>query len=304
MRHLRSLLDCSRDDVETILDLAVELKSELHAGTRTPRLAGCVLGQIFDKPSLRTRGSFEAAMTQLGGGSLFFTGRQIGLDGRESPEDVARVYGGYADVIAIRTFEQSLVDTFADLSGVPIINALTDDFHPCQALTDLLTLKEHFGDLKSQRLTYVGDGNNVAVSLAIACGLLDIPIRIAAPDGYFIPDNMVARIRSHAPQLDLDQTTDPHAAVADSTAIYTDVWASMGQEDEKAERAQVFADFQVNEALVDAAPSDAVILHCLPARRGLEITDGVMEHERSLVFPQAENRMHLAKALICWLLDR
>ena len=302
MRHLRSLFDCNRDDVNAILDRAKSLKGELRSGTRSPVLAGRTLGQIFDKPSLRTRGSFEAAMTQLGGGSLFFTGKEIGLNGRESAEDVARVYGGYADVIAIRTFDQQLVDTFAEMSGVPVINALTDDFHPCQALTDVLTLIEHAGSLDGQHLVYVGDGNNVAVSLALIGGLLNMPVTVAAPDGYFIPDAMIDRIRQHAPELQFSQTTDPHAAVADATAIYTDVWASMGQEAEKAERAKTFADYQVNAALVAAAPSDAVILHCLPARRGLEITDEVMEHERSLVFPQAENRMHLAKGLICWLL--
>ena len=304
MRHLRSLFDCTADDVRDILTLSKELKSETAAGTRQPRLAGCVLGQIFDKPSLRTRGSFEAAMTQLGGGSLFFTGKQIGLDGRESLEDVARVYGGYADVIAIRTFEQAMVDTFAELAGVPIINALTDEFHPCQALTDLLTIEEHFGTLEGRTLAYVGDGNNVAVSLAIACGLAGVRMTLAAPDGYLIPEATIDRVRSHAPQLDLMQTADKNAAVAEADAIYTDVWASMGQESEKQLRAEAFADYQIDSALVAAAPEEAIVLHCLPARRGLEITDEVMEHERSLVFPQAENRMHLAKGLICWLLGR
>ena len=304
MRHLRSLLDCSADDVRAILDLSKTLKAEAKSGTRRPLLAGLTLGQIFDKPSLRTRGSFEAAMIQLGGGSLFFTGPEIGLDGRESLEDVARVYGGYADAIAIRTFSQSMVDTFAELAGVPIINALTDEFHPAQALCDLLTIEEAFGTLDGQRLAYVGDGNNVAVSLAIACGLVGVRMTLAAPNGYLIPDAVVERIRSHVPDLELEQSNDPRAAVAEATAIYTDVWASMGQEDEKAKRAAIFADYQVNESLVAAAPDDAIILHCLPARRGLEITDGIMEHPRSHVFPQAENRMHLAKGLLCWLLGK
>ena len=304
MRHLRSLFDCTADDVAAILKRSADLKADFSADRRNPVLTGYVLGQIFDKPSLRTRGSFEAAMTQLGGGSLFFTGKEIGLDGRESPEDVARVYGGYADVIAIRTFSQSLVDTFAELSGVPVINALTDDFHPAQALCDLLTLQEHFGTLSGLKLAYVGDGNNVAVSLALACGLVGIEMSLAAPEGYLIPDDLIARIVQHAPNLKLTQTTDPAAAVVDCSAIYTDVWASMGQEAEKQKRAELFADYQVNAALFDHAPSDAILLHCLPARRGLEVTDELMEHPRSLVFPQAENRMHLAKGLICWLLGR
>lgn len=302
MKHLRSLFDFTTDDVNAVLDLSAKLKAETKAGNRRDLLPRHTLLQVFEKPSLRTRASFETAMIQLGGAGVFFTAKDIGLDGRETPEDVARVAGGYADVITMRTFSQELVETFAEYSGVPVVNGLTDDYHPCQALTDFLTIREHFGTDMPGRFVYVGDGNNVAKSLALCCGLLDVPFTVAAPSGYEMPDDFVEAARVHCPNLDLIQTSDAAGAVAEAGCVYTDVWASMGQEDEKESRAKTFSDFQVNDALMDAAPAEAIFLHCLPARRDLEVTDSVMESPRSHVFPQAENRMHVAKGVFAYLL--
>ena len=302
MKHLRSLFDWTADDLAGVLDLAVDLKTQTLAGKRADLLPRRVLLQVFEKPSLRTRASFEAAMTQLGGGGIFFTAADIGLDGRESLEDVARVAGGYADIITLRTFAQHTVDVFAEMSGVPVVNGLTDEYHPCQAITDLLTIREHFGADVPGRVVYVGDGNNVAKSLVLGCGMAGIPVAVTSPEGFEMPADFVAKARTACPGLDLVETADPHAAVADAAVVYTDVWASMGQEDEKASRAKVFAPYQVNEALMASAPGDAVLLHCLPARRDLEVTDAMMESPRCLAFPQAENRMHAAKAVFARLL--
>lgn len=302
MKHLRSLFDFTRDDVEAVLDLSAKLKAEVKSGLRRDLLPRHTLLQVFEKPSLRTRASFETAMIQLGGVGLFFTAKDIGLDGRETPEDVARVAGGYADVITMRTFSQELVETFAEFSGVPIVNGLTDDFHPCQALTDILTIREHFGDSMPGRFVYVGDGNNVAKSLALACGLLEIPFTVAAPAGFEMSDEFIEAALVHCPKLDLIQTADPVDAVKEAGAVYTDVWASMGQEAEKEERAKIFSAFQVNDDLMGHTPKESIFLHCLPARRDLEVTDSVMEASNSLVFPQAENRMHVAKGVFAYLL--
>lgn len=302
MKHLRSLFDFTRDDVEAVLTLSAKLKSEMKSGERRDILPRHTLLQIFEKPSLRTRASFETAMIQLGGAGLFFTAKDIGLDGRETPEDVARVAGGYADIITMRTFSQEIVETFAEYAGVPIVNGLTDDFHPCQALTDYLTVREHFGKNMPGRFVYVGDGNNVAKSIVLCSGLLDIPITVAAPAGYELSADFIEAARVHCPELDLEQTTVAKDAVKSAGVVYTDVWASMGQEDEKAERTEVFADYQVNEELLACAPDDAIFLHCLPARRDLEVTDGIMESPRSHVFAQAENRMHVAKGVFAYLL--
>ena len=303
MKHLRTLFDWTADDVAATLDLAAELKADAKSGARRSLLPGRVLVQIFEKPSLRTRASFEAAMIHLGGQGLFFTAGEVGLDGRESLEDVARVVGGYADIITLRTFAQSTVDLFAELSGVPVVNGLTDDFHPCQALTDLLTVREHFGRQLPGRFVYVGDGNNVAKSLVLGCGMAGLPVTVAAPEGFAMPADFASRAREHCPALDLLETSDVHAAVTEAAVVYTDVWASMGQESEKDARSKAFAAFQVNDGLMAKAPREAIFLHCLPARRGLEVTDSVMESPRCLAFPQAENRMHAAKAVFARLLD-
>lgn len=306
MKHLRSLFDFTSDEVIAVLELSAKLKAEVKAGERRDLLPRHTLLQIFEKPSLRTRASFETAMIQLGGAGLFFTAKDIGLDGRETPEDVARVAGGYADIITMRTFSQELVETFAEYSGVPVVNGLTDDFHPCQALTDYLTVQEHFGTDVSKdmpgRFVYVGDGNNVAKSLVLCSGLLNVPITIAAPSGYELTEDFIEAARVHCPNLDLEQTASAVDAVKRAGVVYTDVWASMGQEAEKESRSQIFADYQVNEELLSHAPKEAVFLHCLPARRDLEVTDAIMESPRSLVFPQAENRMHVAKGVFAYLL--
>jgi ornithine carbamoyltransferase len=303
MNHLTSLLDITVDDVRHILQTSSILKSESMRGKRRPLLAGKVLVQLFEKPSLRTRLSFEAAMMHLGGSSIFLSNSEAGLNGREKLEDVARVVGGYADVIVLRTFSQQLIETFAKVSGKPVINGLSDDYHPCQALTDLFTLDEEIDDLTGHKVTYVGDGNNVAASLAVGCAMLGVEYIVAAPQGYQLKDEFLNRIRSMYPRCQISQTTDPYHAVKGTHCVYTDVWASMGQEAEKDDRQKVFQDYQVNAALMAAAGPQAWFLHCLPARRGLEVTDEVMDGPQSLVFPQAENRMHVAKGVLAWAMD-
>ncbi len=303
MRHLTSLLDASVTDVETILKYTQQLKDELAQGTRRPLLAGKVLVQLYEKPSLRTRLSFDAAMMQLGGGSIFLANKEAGLNGREKLEDVARVVGGYADIIVLRTFSQQMIEVFADVSGRPVINGLSDAYHPCQALTDLFTLQEQVGSLAGKRMTYVGDGNNVAASLAVGCAMLGVQFTVAAPQGYQLQDDLMKQIRAMYPNCKIDQSDDPHAAVKGTDCVYTDVWASMGQEAEKDQRQKVFQDYQVNEKLMALAGPQAWFLHCLPARRGLEVTDDVIDGPQSLVFPQAENRMHVAKGVFAWALD-
>lgn len=304
MRHLTSLFDLSSDDTLEILARASELKALDQAGERPPRLAGKVLTQIFEKPSLRTRASFSAAMSHLGGDSQFFETAAAGLEGRESVEDVARVISGYSDVLVLRTFSQQKIEQFADLASCPVVNGLSDDRHPCQALTDLLTLQEEWGDLSGRRLVYVGDGNNVAASLAIACGHLGLRMTHSAPAGYELDETFCALLSERVPGAELTLEPDPVVAVAEADVVYTDVWASMGQEEQKDERSEAFVDYQVNSALMDSAPDTCRFMHDLPARRGLEVTDEVIDGPRSLVFLQAENRMHLAKGLLVWLLAK
>ena len=302
MRHLTSLLEVTVEDLGKILDLASSLKTAAVGGDRPPRLGGRVLTQIFEKPSLRTRASFDAAMAQLGGSSQFFSADDAGLGGRESVEDVARVISGYSDVLVLRTFSQETIERFAELSSCPVINALSDDRHPCQALTDLLTIRETFGDLAARRLVFVGDGNNVAKSLAIACGRVGLSMTLSAPAGYEFENEFLELLAEAVPDADLVVEADPIAAVAEADVIYTDVWASMGQESEKSERESAFAGHQVNARLMAAAPETCRFMHDLPARRGLEVTDEVIDGPQSVVFTQAENRMHLAKGLLLWLL--
>ena len=302
MRHLTSLLEVTVEDLGKILDLASSLKTAAVGGDRPPRLGGRVLTQIFEKPSLRTRASFDAAMAQLGGSSQFFSADDAGLGGRESVEDVARVISGYSDVLVLRTFSQATIERFAELSSCPVINALSDDRHPCQALPDLLTIRETFGDLAGRRLVFVGDGNNVAKSLAIACGRAGLSMTLSAPAGYEFENEFLELLAEAVPDADLVVEADPIAAVAEADVIYTDVWASMGQESEKSERESAFAGHQVNARLMAAAPETCRFMHDLPARRGLEVTDEVIDGPQSVVFTQAENRMHLAKGLLLWLL--
>lgn len=304
MKHLVTLNDLTPADAADIFQIVADLKRDLAAGKRPPLLAGHVLTQVFEKPSLRTRLSFEAAMMQLGGSSIFLSRKDAGLDGRESIADVARVIGGYSDVIALRTFARSLIEEFAQHSGRPVINGLSDDDHPCQALTDLFTIQEAFGSLKGHKLAYIGDGNNVAASLAVCCAMFGVPYSLATPAGFELRPQVLADLQQRFPKASIEQHTDPKAAVKGADVVYTDVWASMGQEDEKDQRAQIFAPYQVNAALMKAAQPGAKFMHCLPARRGLEVTDEVIDAPTSLAFPQAENRMHLAKGLLVWLLKK
>jgi ornithine carbamoyltransferase len=302
MRHLASLLDVTAAEITEILDLASSLKASAASGERPPRLSGRVLTQIFEKPSLRTRASFDAAMAHLGGSSQFFSAGDAGLDGRESIEDVARVISGYSDVLVLRTFSQAKIERFAELASCPVINALSDDRHPCQALTDLLTIRETLGEFSGRRVVFVGDGNNVARSLAIACGRMGVAMTLSAPEGYSFDEQFLGLLSDQVAGHEVTIETDPRAAVAGADVIYTDVWASMGQESEKSEREAAFAGYQVNSELMSLAPDGCRFMHDLPARRGLEVSDEVIDGSQSVVFEQAENRMHLAKGLLVWLL--
>lgn len=303
MRHLTTLFDLTPDEARAILARATELKAAAAKGQRPSVLQNCVLTQIYDKPSLRTRLSFDAAMVHLGGESAFFTAKDAGLYGRESLADVARVVSGISDAVVLRTFSHQTIEEFSEWCEVPVINGLSDDYHPCQALTDYLTVQEVFGELTSQHLVFVGDGNNVATSLAILSSMLGLPMTLACPSGYELDETVLAEIRKRYPDTKFTQTNDAKAAVKDADVVYTDVWASMGQEAEAQERNAAFADFQVNAELLAAAPGTCRFMHDLPARRGLEVTDEVMDGEQSLVFQQSENRMHLAKGLLAWLIE-
>ncbi len=302
MRHLITLHDLESSEILEIFALVQELKDKQKAGERPQLLQGQTMTQVFEKPSLRTRLSFESAMWELGGGASFFTCKEAGLDGRESIEDVARVIGGYSDVITLRTFSHELIEQFAKNSKASVINALSDLSHPCQALTDLFTMQELAGDLSQQKLAYVGDGNNVAYSLASCCAMLGVPFVVSSPEGFELSSDFVTSLKANIPDAHLELESDPLKAVAESTMIYTDVWASMGQEAETEKRKKIFADYQVNSKLMSAAGSNCKFMHCLPAKRGLEVTDEVLDSRQSVVFQQAENRMHLAKGLLVWLM--
>ena len=304
MKHLTSLFDLTPDEVGEILSVATRLKGELREGRRTPLLAGRVLTLIFDKPSLRTRMSFEAAIMQLGGSSLFFSSKEAGLKGRESLSDVARVMSGYCDAVVVRTFSQQLIEDLARCSRCPVINGLSDDRHPCQALADVLTIQETFRDLTGRRLVYIGDGNNVAASLAIVAAQLGVPMTVCTHPDFALAVSFLDDLRQRYPTADIAAVTDPAEAVRDADVIYTDVWASMGQESEAETRKTIFAPYQINADLMAAAPEHCRFMHCLPAHRGTEVTDEVMDGPQSIVFEQAENRMHLSKGLLVWLLDK
>lgn len=303
MRHLRTLFDLTAEELQEILAISAELKAKFQQGERPPVLQGRVLAMLFEKPSLRTRNSFEAAMIQLGGGAVFLTTAEAGLNGREAFGDVARVLSSYTDAIAMRTFSQELINDFAEVSRCPVINALSDDRHPCQALTDLLTLQEVYGDLSQRKLVFIGDGNNVARSLVIAASILGMPLTVCTPPGYEIDEAFQADLKSRFPAAEISYLTDPAEAVRDAAAIYTDVWASMGQESESESRSKVFAPYQVNAQLMAQAPEGCKFMHDLPAHRGEEVSDEVMDGPNSIVFQQAENRMHLAKGLLVWLIN-
>lgn len=301
MRHLLTLSDLTSSEIEAILAIAEDLKSKFTAGIREPLLPGRMMALLFEKQSLRTRVSFEACMTHLGGGSLML-GQDAGFGKRESIADFTRVLSEMVDVIVVRSKSHQTVVEVAQYAACSVVNGLTDLSHPCQALADLFTVREHFGSLKGRGLAWVGDGNNVARSLAIGCAKLGVDFVIASPEGYELEPAFVEQLIAEVPGANISQTNDANEAVANASAIYTDVWASMGQEAEQEKRKQDFANYQVNEALMAAAPKDAIFMHCLPARRGEEVTDGVIDSEQSVVVAQAANRMHAQKGVLAWLL--
>ena len=303
-RDLISLADVSADDLWKWLTSARDLKAEWQAGGNKPILRGKTLGMIFQKPSLRTRVSFEMGMLHLGGNALYLSPNEIGLGGRESVADVARVLSRYVHGIMARVFAHEHVVELARYSRVPVINGLSDFSHPCQGLTDVFTIWEKLGRLQGVRLAYVGDGNNVATSLLFGGAKLGMDVVCATPPGYEAPAPVMARATEFAARYNgrISATHDPFVAVAGADVIYTDVWTSMGQESEKAARAVLFPPFQVNTRLVAAAKPGAIVMHCLPAHRGDEITDEVADGPQSVLFDQAENRMHAQKAVLADLL--
>ncbi|MDR3108458.1 MAG: ornithine carbamoyltransferase [Planctomycetaceae bacterium] len=304
MRHLLSLKDTTSKELSHILDLALSIKSDVKKGIRKPLLAGRTLALIFEKQSLRTRVSFEAGMGQLGGTTLFL-GADVGFGKREPMNDFSRVLTSMVDAVAIRAMKHETAVELAKYATCPIINALTDCSHPCQAIADVLTIKEHFGKLQGIKLAYIGDANNVTVSLIQAAALLGMSVKVAAPKAYQFNSKKLSEImpEKQLSSFSVEQTTDPAEAAKDADVIYTDVWVSMGQEKEEAKRKKDLKDYQVNAKLMRAAKSKAIFLHCLPARRGLEVTEDVIDSPKNQIIPQAENRLHGQKALLVWLLS-
>lgn len=305
LKDLLSLGPVPSEYVHRLLALAAELKQLRQQRKVHARLAGRTLGLLFQKASTRTRVSFEVGMNQLGGQALFLPINDIQLSRGESVPDTARVLSRYLDGIVVRTFDQAIVEEWARESTIPIINGLTDLHHPCQALSDLLTIQEKKKTLKGLRLAYVGDGNNMANSLIEAAAKVGMHISLGCPRGYQPDAAVVERARQDAARTGsrIELSEDPEAAVKGADAVYTDVWISMGQEREQARRLKAFSAYQVNERLMKRAKSDAIVLHCLPAHRGEEITAGVLDGPQSVVFDQAENRLHIQKAILVELLE-
>jgi ornithine carbamoyltransferase len=301
MRHLITLADLSAAEISRILSITEDLKSKFAHGLREPLLPGRVLALLFEKPSLRTRVSFEAGMAHLGGSSIMLD-ENAGFGKRESVADFARVLSEMVDVVVFRSKRHDTVVHFAQHAACSVINGLTDEAHPCQVLADLYTVQEHCGELAGRRIAWVGDGNNVARSLVEGCGHMGVQLVVCTPPGYELDAEFVQQARSSFPNLDLTTTDDPQAAVSDADAVYTDVWASMGQETERDKRRQDFAKYQVNAQLMARAPADALFMHCLPAHRGEEVTDEVIDGPQSVVVAQAANRMHVQKGILVWLL--
>ena len=303
MKHFLSIADATSDELKHMLAVAKTLRDERDAGkANAPVLAGKTLAMLFEKPSLRTRVSFEQAMIELGGDSIIM-GQEVGLGKREAVSDVAKVLGGMVHGIAARVFEHQKLIDFAEYGGVSVINMLSDESHPCQALADIMTLQDEFGaDLSGRSVAFIGDGNNVARSVAILCGRLGVRFVLASPSGYEFKPEVQKQLLADAPGMDLEVITDPMDAVKGVDAVFTDTFTSMGQEAEKEARLKAFAGYQVNDALVSHAADHAIVLHCLPAYRGVEITDEVMDGPRSRVFPEAHNRLHAQKGLLAVLM--
>ena len=304
MKHLISLADLSPEEIWALLNKATELKQAWKAGGNEPILQGKILAMVFQKPSLRTRVSFDVGMLHLGGQALYLSPAEIGLGGRESVPDVARVVSGYVDGIMARTFAHEHILQLAEYAGVPVINGLTNYNHPCQALTDFFTILEHKGSLSGLKLAVVGDGNNVARSLLFTATKLGVNFAIATPPGYTLnPDDITLAQQFAADSgARIEVFEDPVKAVTNADAIYTDVWTSMGQEEEAKKRLAIFPPYQINDELVAKARPDAIVMHCLPAHRGEEITDSVADGPQSVLFPQAENRLHAQKGILALLM--
>ncbi len=299
-KDLLSISDLSSDDIRLLISEAIDLKARDWLSLLDRK----ILALIFEKPSLRTRVSFEVAMRQLGGHTIYLSPAEVGLGEREAVSDVARVLSRYVDVIAARTFSHKTLEILADYSGVPVINALSDLEHPCQALADLLTIYDNKGEISGLTLAFVGDGNNVAHSLLLAASLMGMNFRIASPIGYTVQERILhlAHEYAMASGAEIFCTEEPHLAVSGADVVYTDVWTSMGQEAEAQERRHVFRNYQVNSELLSLAKGDAILMHPLPAHRGEEVASDILDSPQSVVFEQAENRMHLQKALLAQML--
>lgn len=304
MKHFLDIADFSADEVQTLLNLATRLKAEQKSGQSKPLLKGKVLAMVFQKPSLRTRVSFDMAMRDLSGDALYLSPQEIGLGKRESIADVARVLSGYVQAIMARVFDHAHVLELAKWATVPVINGLSDYNHPCQAMADALTIQEEFGSLNDLKVAYIGDGNNVALSLMKVVTKLGGHFRIASPEGFDLQASDIHQSREFARQSggSVETFRDAASAAQGVDVIYTDTWTSMGQEEEAQRREEVFPPYQVNQHLVNLAQPNAIVMHCLPAHRGQEITDEVADGKQSRLFPQAENRMHAQKAILVNLL--
>lgn len=296
MKHLLKLADLSREEILSILNLADQLKYERKQGIFKEYLKGKKLGMIFQKSSTRTRVSFEVGMYELGGNALFLSNRDLQIGRGEPVEDTARVLSRYLDAIMIRTFAQQEVEDLAKYGSIPIINGLTDYCHPCQVLADLMTIRERKGTFKGLKMCFIGDGNNMANSLMVGAVKTGMSFAIACPEGYEPDEKLIAWAKENG---SFTMTRDVKEAAADADVIYTDVWASMGQEEEKAKREKAFAGYQVNAEVMAVAKPDAMVLHCLPAHRGEEITADVFEAHADEIFEEAENRLHAQKAVLC-----
>ncbi|HTX91143.1 MAG TPA: ornithine carbamoyltransferase [Anaerolineales bacterium] len=305
MKHFLDISDYSSEELQDLLTLAARLKKEYFARGNKPLFKGKVLGMIFQKPSLRTRVSFDMAMRHMSGDALYLSPNEIGLGARESIADVSRVLSGYVQILMARVFSHDHVLELAKWSSIPVINGLSDFSHPCQAMADALTIQEKFGKGKGLNISYVGDGNNVAVSLMQIAVKLGWNFTIANPDGYAMPAEPVDACKKVAALSGSKLTflRDPHEAVRKAQVIYTDTWTSMGQEEESAKREKVFPPYQVNARLVGEADKDVIVMHCLPAHRNHELTDEVADGPHSVIFPQAHNRLHAQKAVLARLLE-
>ncbi len=302
MRHVLSLDELTSDEIRQILQISRDYKQRLKSGNRPLLLAGMTMGMLFQEPSLRTRVSFESLVSQLGGASLFL-GEEVGWGKREPNRDFVPILTSYLDLLVIRANQHADVVEAASFSRCPVINGLTNRSHPCQALADILTVMEMCDDLSQQKIAYLGDANNVAYSLATICSRLNVQLSIGAPQGYQFDSNFLDELNS-ASEVEIQQTEDPVEAVRDANFVYTDVWASMGQEAEQEQRVRAFAPFQVNGNLMSQAAPQARLLHCLPARRGEEVTSDVIDSPAAAIIEQAENRLHAQKGLVLWLLDK